>query len=184
MSRDAVLPFDLGNTHFEGTVSTDYPANELIGREFVVEDVDYDGDPVADGTGFCRTVRIVKAGAAISNIGKLCMESGTAANEFGRVMDNLTNGAGDVGFPVDYSYLTTADLVLNDLFYVCVKGPAELTASAAISIADDVTATSSGKIVSTTTGGHHVLGKADEAASSDGDVIRVVVHLPHVRIDA
>jgi hypothetical protein len=52
-------------------------------------------------------------------------------------------------------------------------GTTKAIASAAISAGAKVTATTAGKVVTTTTDHHTVLGVALEAASADGDIIEV-----------
>lgn len=57
----------------------------------------------------------------------------------------------------------------------CVRfaGTSKVTASAAISVGDYVTATTGGKAVTTTTDKHKAAGIALEAATADGDIIEI-----------
>ena len=52
-------------------------------------------------------------------------------------------------------------------------GTSKVVASAAIAIGADVTTTSAGKAVTTTTQGDKVIGIALEAAAADGDIIEI-----------
>lgn len=52
-------------------------------------------------------------------------------------------------------------------------GTTKVVASAAIAIGEEVTSTSAGKAVTTTTDGDFVIGRALEAAAADGDIIEV-----------
>src|SRR5258708_5436743 len=50
-------------------------------------------------------------------------------------------------------------------------GTSKVIASAAVSVGDRVTATTSGKVVTTTTDKQGIIGMALEAAAADGDII-------------
>ena len=52
-------------------------------------------------------------------------------------------------------------------------GTTKVVASAAIAIGAFVTTTATGKAVTTTTAGDHVVGRALEAAAADGDIIEI-----------
>ncbi len=58
---------------------------------------------------------------------------------------------------------------------VQISGTAKVTASAAISVGDYLTATTAGKAAATTTDKKRVIGIALEAAAADGDIIEVLL---------
>lgn len=62
-------------------------------------------------------------------------------------------------------------------------GTSKVVASAAVSVGDLVTATTGGKVVTTTTDHNVIVGRALEAAAADGDVIEVLL-MPGVMVSA
>lgn len=65
----------------------------------------------------------------------------------------------------------------DDAVGVITSGTAKVYASAAISIGDEVTATTAGAAVTTTTAEDYTVGTALEAATAAGDIIEIALNL-------
>ena len=67
------------------------------------------------------------------------------------------------------------DPAAGEVADVAINGFVKAAGEASISYGDALTASSTGRVKSTTTNGHHVIGTALEATSSAGDIIRVLM---------
>ena len=67
------------------------------------------------------------------------------------------------------------DAAANEVVDVACNGLAKAAAETSVSYGDALTASTTGRVKTTTTNGHAIVGFALEASSSAGDIIRVLV---------
>jgi hypothetical protein len=121
MARDEALPFNRGETFYNGgtidaTDNTTLGGVNLEGQEFVVADT-------IRGTGLPITLRVVRNSGTLALLPKQLVRFDPAAGKFGVRCDQNTVLDGGYGYPVD-ELLPAAGVPSNDLFYIVVKGPA------------------------------------------------------------
>lgn len=124
-----LLPFDIGKTAGV-TGSTD--KQELEGREFVVEDLDYTSSPYkpraysTGGANEFKTVRVVRNTSGVNLLPALLVIFDPA--HYGMQVNGYANVNPSEAYPVD-EFLPSAGVANNDLFYIVVEGKAAITVS-------------------------------------------------------
>lgn len=155
MSRDNNLPFERGDTYFglgagDAINSTEatYAFKSLAGREYVVNDPDYDGLPVK-----LKVVQYDGSGNLTADA--LCVDY-TDAN-FTKFSDLAPGAAGDVAHPLDHKYegKVIRDL---DLCYVVVDGPCEVEGGATVSAGEPVGADTDGQLIASIAAHNYSVG--------------------------
>lgn len=164
------LPFEIGST-YGATATTD--GAQWEGREFTVEDRDYSSSNTsakpnrAYGANGWRTLRVVRNVSGVALLPGLLVSFKSGA--YGKQVDGYarTTDQGPV-FPVD-EFLPAAGVPNNDLFYICVNGPASIkvavdaTGANIAQGAEILATTAAASTVSTTAGriyGAAVIGAA------------------------
>lgn len=148
-------PFELGHTYFEGGTPDANKGASLEGKVYMFEDLDYSvaGSAKPHRTGRYKYMMIVRnvSGGALTVAKRACKmkADGSSAYEYaGQIVAQATT-VGELCYPGDeFLSGTVAD---DDLFYVCVGGPATVTSGAAgdtnISIGNYVIPTADGKFI-------------------------------------
>ena len=153
MARNDSPPFELGHTYFEGSTPDATAHKELEGKTWVFEDINYAASGAAkpNRTGRYRTMMIVRNASGgnlvAKRIGRM-KSDGTGVEYSGQVM-GYADTVGQLGFPIDEFVI--GNIASNDLFWVCVGGPAKVTSAAAgdtnISIGQFVIPSTDGKVI-------------------------------------
>lgn len=153
MWTDATLPFPRGTTYKDdgNLVLADNTTcgAGVVGR--LCETTDSSGRPLV--------LRVVRADAALTNIGRKCV-SYTAA-KIGFNADALCVSAGVVASIVDDAYPTTFDVAAYDLFYVVEEGYVLALAETDVAAGAVVAAYTNSK-VKLATAGQYIIGTATE----------------------
>lgn len=135
MARDENPPFPPGQTYsgsYGGsgvTFSSDDIAatQNLEGKEYVFEDIDYSATSGAKPLRSGRKVRrrVVRNSSAGVLLPKrlVTFEADTSADDYGKRVDGYADGVAERAYPVD-EFLPTAGVLVDDLFYIVVEGPA------------------------------------------------------------
>lgn len=162
MSRDNNLPFERGETYFGlgagdaiDSTKAAYAFNSLAGREYVVDDPDYDGLPVK-----LKVVQYDGSGDLTADA--LCVDY-TDAN-FTKFSDLAPGAAGDVAHPLDHKYegKIIRDL---DLCYVVVDGPCEVEGGATVSAGEPLGTHTDGSLIAAIAGHNYCVGIAIDAVA-------------------
>lgn len=137
MSRSESPPFELGQTYFQGNTPDTTVGNHLLGKVWVFEDVNL----AASGTGgtakprrtahyrHMMAVRNTSGGALVpKRIAK--MKTDGTGYEYGFEVMGYATTVGELGFPID-EFLPAAGVADDDIFWICVGGPATVTTAAA-----------------------------------------------------
>ncbi len=125
-----LLPFAMGSTAGV-TGSTD--KQELEGREFVIEDMDYSANPVVPrsystgGANEFKTVRIVRNTSGVALGPALLVRFDTT--KYGMQVNGYARVAPEECYPTD-EFLPSGGVANNDLFYIVVSGKAKVTCTA------------------------------------------------------
>lgn len=153
MSKDSVLPFELGATYFGGNTPSTTDGNQILGKTFVVEDNDYSTSPIAGvRTGRYKKIMAVRntAGSALLPKRIARMKSDGSAYEYLTEAMGYADTVGQLGYPID-EFLPAAGVADDDIFYVVVEGMATVTSAAAgdtnISIGQFVIPSTDGKVI-------------------------------------
>ena len=153
MARNDAPPFELGHTYFEGSTPDAAAHVELEGKTYVFEDINYaaSGSTKPHRTGRYRKMMIVRNASGGTLVAKRIAKmktDGTGVEFAGQVMGYATT-VGERGYPIDEFVVGT--IAANELFYVCVGGPAKVTSAAAgdtnISIGSYVIPSTDGKVI-------------------------------------
>lgn len=151
MSRDAVLPFALGTTYFEGRTPVTTEASGLEGRTYVVQatEVDSSTGVQPELTGRYKKVMVVRNSSAAVALPKKIAKmktDGSGKEYLGEIMA-YADTVGELGYPVD-EFLPAAGAPINDLFYVVVEGIAKVisTGAATIGIGEFVIPSTAGAV--------------------------------------
>lgn len=157
MARNESPPFELGQTYFQGNTPDTAVGNHLLGKTWVFEDIDL----AASGTGGTmkprRTGHYKKMMAVRNTSGGLLipkrvvkLKADGSGYEYGMEVDGYGETVGQLCFPVD-EFLPAAGVADDDIFWICVGGPALVTSAAAgdtnISIGSFVIPSTDGKVV-------------------------------------
>lgn len=133
MARNENPPFELGHTYFEGSTPDATAHTELEGKTWEFEDIDYSaaGGAKPCRTGFFRKMMIVRnlSGSTLTKKRIAKMKPDGTGYEYGGQVSGYADTVGQLGFPIDEFLSTTVPA--NDLFWVCVGGPAMCTTAAA-----------------------------------------------------
>lgn len=131
-------PFELGHTYFEGSTPDSTAHTELEGKVWMFEDHDLSATNATTGsaknhrTGRYRYMMIVRnaSGSALAAKKALCkMKTDGSAKEFAGQVMGLAGTVGEVCYPGDEWLSGTVPA--NDLFWVCVGGPATVVTAGA-----------------------------------------------------
>lgn len=130
MARDENPPFQRGETFYNGETidANDLGGTQLEGAEWVFEDIDPD-------TGIQRTerpvrCRIVRNTAATALLGGRLVQYEAGAGEYGARVDGYATTTAVACAPLD-EYLPSGGVPVNDLAWVVIEGPAEVTVTLA-----------------------------------------------------
>ena len=141
MARNENPPFARGSTYYNGETidSANLGGLNLEGAEWVFEDVHpTTGVERTDRPVRCRCVRNT---STIALLPKRLARFETGALEFGARCDGYAIATAaltpEAGYPID-EYLPAAGVVVNDLFWIVVEGPAEVTTDVANMAAGDL----------------------------------------------
>jgi hypothetical protein len=130
MARDEAPPFELGQTYFQGNTPDTAVGNQLLGKIWTFEDIDLN----ASGTGgtmkprrtgcyrHMMAVRNTSGGLLVPKRLGLMSVSGSLY-EFTQEISGYADTVGQVGYPID-EFLPAAGVADDDIFWVCVGGPA------------------------------------------------------------
>lgn len=127
MAKHENLPFPVGQTFFGDQTPDTAVGGHLEGKEYEIEDLDYSatGGAKPHRTGRLRTMRIVRNTSGISLLPKrlAILETTAGKDAVGQVDGYSRLTAAGNCFPID-EFLPSTGVAANDLFYVCVGGPA------------------------------------------------------------
>lgn len=157
MARDEAPPFELGQTYFQGNTPDTTVANHLLGKIWTFEDINLN----ASGSGGTMkprrmgaprrmmAVRNTSGGALLpKRIARMKVDG--SLYEFTQEIVGYADTVGQLGFPID-EFLPPAGVADDDIFWVCVGGPATVTSAAAgdttISIGSFVIPSTDGKVI-------------------------------------
>jgi hypothetical protein len=171
MARDNNLPFERGDTYWgigagdAITTAQSDSVQHLLGKEYVIEDPDYEGLSVTlkvvqyDGTGNLTATKHCVNYVDNGNYTKFTA-MGVAA-------------AGDFTHPLDHKYggLVIRDL---DLCYVVTDGPCECTGGATVSAMEPCAAQTDGELIASIAAHNYSVGMTIDALA-DGTVTTVLV---------
>ena len=150
-STQFALPFRRGSTYKDGsdlTLASD-TAESILGTVYETRDSDH--RPLF--------LRVVRADAALTNIGGKCVEYTSAL--LGTNASTLCDTAGAIVSPVDDAYASTYDIAIYDLFYVVEKGFVDVLMESDVDAGDPVAAYTNGG-VKQATADQYVIGIAQE----------------------
>jgi hypothetical protein len=160
------LPFERGNTLFGigagGSITTVVEADllaaygGLLGREFKVQDPDYNGLEV--------TLMAVQYGGAanLTADARVVDFSDTLLTVF----DDLAPPAGALGYPLDHKYEGKV-IKAGDIVYVIKAGPCECEFAAAVTAGDNLATDTAGKLVVAQAGDQFQVGVAIDVGGTD-----------------
>ena len=136
MSRDADLPFPIGETLYNGsTIDTNnLMGGEFIGRKYIVEDIDYASTNVGvkpKRSNRSRVIMAVRNDTGVAVLPKRIVTLKKGAGEFLGEVDGYADFLGEAhAYPAD-EFMPAAGAPNNDVFWVVLEGPAmTLTPSA------------------------------------------------------
>lgn len=120
-----VLPFPIGTTYSQNGTAAATDGQELEGKEFWVEDLNYTSQPFSaraydnnNGAGKYKRVRIVR------NISTITLQAARLVTfkfgNYGRQVDGYCTSTAQEAFPVDE--FLPYNVPLNDLFYIVTSG--------------------------------------------------------------
>lgn len=147
-------PFELGHTYFEGSTADATAHTELEGKIWMFEDIDYSqaGSAKPYRTGRYRYMMIARNASGGTTLTKKLlakMKVDGSGKEFAGQVIALATTVGELCYPID-EFLSAA-VPVDDLFWICVGGPATVTSAAAgdtnISIASFVIPSTGGKCI-------------------------------------
>jgi hypothetical protein len=122
MARDEAPPFERGDTWYGGDTpdTADLGAANIIGKEWVFEDIDPNNGTTFRTAGFvrCRAVRNV---SGITLAGKRLVTFSTTAGEYGVAVNGYATITAAECYPLD-EYLTS--VVDDDVCWIVIEGPA------------------------------------------------------------
>lgn len=124
MSRDNSQPFDRGQTYYgpDQTIdSNNYAGGQLLGKEWVFEDLNYGATSPVKPNRSGRDVR-VRAVRNLTGVTVYAKDLVILADD-GQTAIGRVNNDSQYCFPVD-EWLGTAGVRNGDIFYVVVEGPA------------------------------------------------------------
>jgi hypothetical protein len=127
MSRDNALPFDRGVPQTEAGAF-----DHLLGREYVIEDVDWNaaGGTKPSRSGKFVRVRLVKNGSAVALLPSRLVRFSVTAGENGHVVTGYGSVTHERAYPVD-EFIPAAGAPAGSYFYIVVSGPAMVTTALA-----------------------------------------------------
>ncbi len=148
------LPFPLGSTWVDGGTAASTDAQNLEGKEYYVETINYADTGVVKPalTGRYKKVRIVRnvTGSAILPKRIAKMKSDGSTYEYLSQVNGYADTVGQLGYPID-EFLPAAGVADQELFYIVVEGLAKVTSAAAgdttISIGNFVIPSTDGKVI-------------------------------------
>ena len=141
---DSSLPFPVGSTFLNGVTydSNDPQGASYEGREYIVEDINYDASTAGTRTlrtNRLRRLRVVKNVGAAALLPKRTVSFYVSGTNYGAQVDGYTDTTAERGYPVD-EWLPAAGCPVNDWCYVVVDGPATcLTPLAGAEFNGDIT---------------------------------------------
>ena len=150
-STQFALPFRRGSTYKDGsnmTLASD-TAESILGTVYETRDSLF--RPLL--------LRVVRADAALTNIGGKCVEYTSAL--LGTNASEVANTAGAIVSPVDDAYASTFDVDQYDLFYVVEKGFVDVLMQSDVDINDPVAVYTNGGVAEATAD-QYVIGMAQE----------------------
>ncbi len=126
MARDENPPFARGTTWYDGItpVSTDLGGSEILGKEWVFEDIDPANATTFRSGAFIRC-RAVRNTSGITLGSKRLVTFSTVAGEYGINVDGYVTVTAAGCYPID-EYLT-GNCVDDDICWIVMEGPAVAT---------------------------------------------------------
>ncbi len=157
MSRNEAPPFELGQTYFQGNTPDTTVGNHLLGKVWVFEDINL----AASGTGgtmkprrtgvyrYMMAVRNTSGGLLVpKRVAKMYVAG--SLYEFTQEVSGYATTVGELCFPID-EFLPSSGVADDDIFWVCVQGPAKVTSGAGgdttVAIGEYVIPTTDGKVI-------------------------------------
>jgi hypothetical protein len=139
MARDENPPFARGETFDPDNIdSSDLGGDQLIGKEWVFEDVNPNSGVVRSNRSVrCRAVRNTSGIALLPKRLAKFSNTATAGVEYGQEVDGYATTTAAEGYPID-EYLPAAGVADDDIFWLVMEGPA-VVLTALSDLAADVT---------------------------------------------
>ncbi len=163
-STQFALPFRRGSTFKDGstlTLASD-TAESILGTVYETRDSNHRA----------LFLRVVRADAALSNIGGNCVEY--TSGKLGTNVAGIADTAGAIASPVDDEYSTTFDVDQYDLFYVVDRGFVDVIPESDVAAGDDVAVYTNGN-VKQATADQYVIGQAQESYSDATTAVKIYV---------
>jgi hypothetical protein len=139
MAKTENLPFDRGEYDTTGAFA------DLVGREWEIEDYDWNPSTFTGGarqlrSGKMVTVRLVKNSATVALLPKHMARYSTTAGEYGHNVNGDVRLAAEDWAGVVDEFLPTAGAPVDSYFYIVVKGPSKvITPDAGAAFNGDIT---------------------------------------------
>lgn len=132
MARDETPDFGRGETMFGGTPTATQitESAHFEGQEKVFEDVNWSNSALgakqlrSGRSVTCRCVRNTSGGNLLPKR-LVTFEADSSADDYGKRVDGYSDVTAERAYPVD-EFLPAAGVENNDLFWIVVKGPAEV----------------------------------------------------------